>query len=140
MSLNDEQIVDIYKQIGKNVKQIRKERGISQLSLSLSIGHKAVGTISMAENLINKKHFNIEHLAKISKVLNVDICTFFQGIDCIIEEWEPIVYLCLRLDYSSSLQKCTKSGSNIENIGSNMPLYFNMLVFLIFLYLVLLVN
>ena len=85
MSLDDKQIEDIYKQIGKNVKQARKEKGISQLSLSLSIGHKAVGTISMAENLIHKKHFNIEHLAKISKVLDVDICRFFQGIDDIIK-------------------------------------------------------
>ncbi len=84
MSLNDEQVENIYKQIGKNVKQIRKEKDISQLSLSLSIGHKAVGTISMAENLINKKHFNIEHLAKIAKVLNVDICIFFQGVDDIV--------------------------------------------------------
>jgi len=86
MSLDSKQIEDIYKQIGRNVKQIRKERGISQLSLSLSIGHKAVGTISMAENLINKKHFNIEHLSKISKVLDVDICQFFQGIDEIIKD------------------------------------------------------
>ena len=38
----------------------------------------------MIENLINKKHFNIEHLAKISKVLDVDICKFFQGVDDIV--------------------------------------------------------
>ena len=39
----------IYKQIGINVKNARKTKNISQLALSLAIGHKAVGTVSMAE-------------------------------------------------------------------------------------------
>ncbi len=68
---------DIYRQIGKNVKLIRQKKNISQLELSLAIGHKAVGTISMAEICLNNKHFNIEHLIKIADVLEVDICEFF---------------------------------------------------------------
>ncbi|OCL96698.1 hypothetical protein AAX27_00330 [Aliarcobacter thereius] len=68
---------DIYKKIDQNVKKIRTSKNISQLALSLAIGHKAVGTISMAEFCINKKHFNIEHLVKIADVLEVDICEFF---------------------------------------------------------------
>jgi len=82
--LSDEKIEQIYKQIGQNVKKIRKEKGFSQLSLALAIGHKAVGTISMAEIYLNKKHFNIAHLAKIAKVLDVSICKFFEGVDEII--------------------------------------------------------
>lgn len=70
----------IYQKIGRNVKRIRSSKNISQLSLSLAIGHKAVGTVSMAELNINNKHFNIEHLVKISNVLEVDICDFFEGI------------------------------------------------------------
>jgi len=62
----------------KNVKRIRKEKGISQLELSLAIGHKAVGTISMAEICLNNKHFNIEHLLKIADVLEVGICEFLE--------------------------------------------------------------
>ena len=77
-SITDEKMLEIYKQIGQNVKRIRKEKGISQLELSLAIGHKAVGTISMAELCINKKHFNIEHLVKIADVLEVEICEFFK--------------------------------------------------------------
>lgn len=70
---------EIYKKIGSNVKKIRKSKGVSQLALSLAIGHKAVGTISMAELCINNKHFNIEHLVKIADVLEVDINEFFKN-------------------------------------------------------------
>lgn len=77
-TIDDSQMSAIYKQIGQNVKAIRKSKNISQLTLSLAIGHKAVGTVSMAELGINNKHFNIEHLVKIADVLEVDICEFFK--------------------------------------------------------------
>jgi transcriptional regulator with XRE-family HTH domain len=78
LTITDEKMLSIYKCIGKNVKKLRKSKNISQLALSLAIGHKAVGTISMAELCINNKHFNIEHLTKIADVLEVDICEFFK--------------------------------------------------------------
>ena len=78
--INNDQMKKIYQKIGLNVKRIRNSKNISQLALSLAIGHKAVGTISMAELGINNKHFNIEHLVKISDVLEVDICEFFEGV------------------------------------------------------------
>lgn len=78
--INEIKMQEIYKQIGRNVKKIREEKKLSQLALSLAIGHKAVGTISMAEIYHNKKRFNIEHLVKIADVLEVDICCFFKGI------------------------------------------------------------
>ncbi len=77
-SIDNDKMLEIYKQIGKNVKRIRKEKDVSQLALSLAIGHKAVGTVSMAELCIKNKHFNIEHLYKIADVLDVDICDFFK--------------------------------------------------------------
>lgn len=77
-TIDDNQISAIYKQIGQNVKNIRKSKNISQLTLALAIGHKAVGTVSMAELGINNKHFNIEHLVKIADVLEVDVCEFFK--------------------------------------------------------------
>lgn len=77
-TIDKKQMSAIYKQIGKNVKSIRKSKDVSQLSLALAIGHKAVGTVSMAELGINNKHFNIEHLVKIADVLEVDICEFFK--------------------------------------------------------------
>lgn len=71
---------EIYKQIGKNVKRIREKKGYSQLKLSLSLGHKAVGTVSNAELCLQNKHFNIEHLVKISTILDVPITDFFEDI------------------------------------------------------------
>ena len=75
------QMKEIYKQIGANVKHIRQGKNISQLTLALAIGHKAVGTISMAELGIQNKHFNIEHLIKIAQVLEVDVCEFLKNIE-----------------------------------------------------------
>lgn len=77
-SIDPAKMSEKYMQIGRNVKRVRKEKNITQLELALAIGHKAVGTISMAEICINGKHFNIEHLVRIADVLEVDICTFFQ--------------------------------------------------------------
>lgn len=79
-SICEEQMEEIYKKIGQNVKRIRTEKNVSQLSLSLAIGHKSVGTIAVAELYHNKKHFNIEHLIKIADVLEVDIAEFFKDI------------------------------------------------------------
>ena len=78
--INDAKMKDIYKQIGLNVKKERQAKKISQLALALAIGHKAVGTVSMAELCINNKHFNIEHLMKIAEVLDVNICDFFAEV------------------------------------------------------------
>lgn len=60
------------------IKKARNDRNISQLALSTAIGHKAVGTVSMAELYLNEKHFNIEHLVKIANVLDMDACEFFK--------------------------------------------------------------
>jgi len=79
-TITNEKILDIYKHIGMNVKRLRQDKKVSQLALALAIGHKAVGTVSMAELCINNKHFNIEHLVKIADVLEVDVCDFFKGI------------------------------------------------------------
>jgi len=78
--ITDEQIKQIYQTIGSNVKHIRQSKKVSQLALSLAIGHKAVGTVSMAELCTNNKHFNIEHLIKIADVLEVDVCDFFKNV------------------------------------------------------------
>ena len=78
-----ENIDKVYKIIGKNVKKLRNEKGLSQLDLAHLIGHKSVSIISLAEIYHKKQHFNIAHLIKISKVLNVEICEFFQGVESI---------------------------------------------------------
>ena len=64
--------------IFKNVANFRKAKNLSQLDLSLKLGHKSVSIVASAERFYKKKHFNIEHLIKISYILEVDICNFFK--------------------------------------------------------------
>ena len=70
----------LHRKIGENVKRIRQEKNISQLKLSYAMGYKSVSTISCAEIYHNKIHFNIEHLAKIAYILDVDIKDFFEDV------------------------------------------------------------
>lgn len=77
VDFSDDFIDNLYIEIGKNVKRIRMEKGLSQLQLAQSIGHKSLSIVSLAEIYHNKQHFNIEHLLKIAYVLEVDICEFF---------------------------------------------------------------
>ena len=69
---------EIHIRIGQNVAKLRKERGLSQLDLSLKIGHKSVSIVASAERYYKNKHFNINHLFKIAEVLEVDVCEFFK--------------------------------------------------------------
>ncbi len=69
----DEEIDIFYKKISSNVSKIRKQKGFSQLELALEIGIKSVAFYSNCENNRYNKHFNLEHLYKISKALKVDI-------------------------------------------------------------------
>jgi hypothetical protein len=39
----------------------------------MSMGYKSVSIVSMPEVVARNKHFNIEHLLKISKILDVEI-------------------------------------------------------------------
>jgi transcriptional regulator with XRE-family HTH domain len=64
----------VHRQIGKNIAELRKEKNISQLELSLKLGHKSVSIVASAERFYKKRHFNIEHLIKIAYILEVDIC------------------------------------------------------------------
>ncbi len=75
----EREIAELYQLIGKNVKRIRQAKDVTQMELGLALGHTGVGTVSVAEIYHNKKHFNIEHLYKIAKILEVDICEFFKS-------------------------------------------------------------
>lgn len=74
---NAEEIKEFYKKIAKNVARIRKSKNISQLELSLALGYQSVSLVAGAEAGYNKTHFNLEHLYKISKILEVEIIEFF---------------------------------------------------------------
>lgn len=67
-------LISFYKQIGLNVKRMREQRGVSQLELSNRLGYKSVSVISKAELCIENKHFNLEHLYRIAKELEIELC------------------------------------------------------------------
>ena len=73
ITFTDDEILTMYKAIGQNVKKYREEKGISQLQLSYAMGYKSVSLVSAAELASDGKHFNLEHLYKISKILDIKI-------------------------------------------------------------------
>ena len=70
---SNEELDIFYKKIGENVKRFRKEKNLTQMQLALSIEHNSVGHIAKAELYKYGKHFNLEQLYKISKVLDVKL-------------------------------------------------------------------
>ena len=77
IEFTEEEIKKFHNLISNNVKRIRKYKKITQLDLALTIGHKSMSTIGKIEAGLENKHYNIEQLYKISKVLEVNICEFF---------------------------------------------------------------
>ncbi|TWO30642.1 helix-turn-helix domain-containing protein [Campylobacter lanienae] len=71
--LSEKENLKAYKKIGQNVAKARKERNVSQLSLSLEMGYKSVSVVSFAEICLNGAHFNIAHLLQISKILGLPL-------------------------------------------------------------------
>lgn len=78
IEFTDNEILNFHHKITENIKRIRKEKGITQLDLALAIGHKSMSTIGKIESGLEGKHYNIEHLYKIAKVLDVKICDLFE--------------------------------------------------------------
>lgn len=71
-----EQVLDT---VSKNVLKYRKEKGLTQMQLALEIGMNGGAYLGRAEIRKDNHHFNIRHLAKISKILDIDICEFFKS-------------------------------------------------------------
>lgn len=78
---SDEELELFYKKIGSVVKKYRKEKNITQMQLALAINHTSVGHVAKAELYKYGKHFSLEQLYKISKVLDIKISTFFEDIE-----------------------------------------------------------
>ncbi len=55
--MEDLEIQEVHKNIGKSVAKYRKEKGLSQLELSLRLGHKSVSIVASAERFYKKKAF-----------------------------------------------------------------------------------
>ena len=74
----DKKTNEVHNMISANVVKYRKLKNYSQLQLALDIGLTGNAFIARAEKRTNNAHFNIEHLVKISEVLEVDISEFFK--------------------------------------------------------------
>jgi transcriptional regulator with XRE-family HTH domain len=70
---SDDEISLMYKKIGENVKKYREMKGMSQLQLSNAMGYSSVSLVSAAELYNDDKHFNLEHLYKIAKILEIEM-------------------------------------------------------------------
>ncbi|MDD2839060.1 MAG: helix-turn-helix transcriptional regulator [Sulfuricurvum sp.] len=75
---DDEEVQEFIKRIAANVKRIRLEKGVTQLALALMIGQKSAAFYANAENSAKDRRFNLEHLYKIAKALDVDVTEFFK--------------------------------------------------------------
>lgn len=70
---SEEEILNFYKKVSSNIRKFREKKGISQLELALDIGIKSVAFYSNCECNRYGKHFNLEHLYKISKRLEIPL-------------------------------------------------------------------
>ena len=75
LELFSEEILDL---VSENVVKYRKKKGLTQMQLALKIGMSGGAYLGRAEIRKDNHHFNIKHLAKIAKVLDVEICKFFE--------------------------------------------------------------
>jgi transcriptional regulator with XRE-family HTH domain len=75
--VKDEEVESFYKLVAQNVKRIRLEKNKPQIDLVLEMGLKSISFYSKCENSKSNHHFNMAHIFKIAKILNVDIKEFF---------------------------------------------------------------
>lgn len=77
--VSDEFIEEYYKQISQNVKKIRIQKQKTQEEVALAMGFTTATFYTNAESYKRGKHFNLEHLIKLSKILNVPLYKFFES-------------------------------------------------------------
>ena len=73
-----EEIENEYQTISESIKKHRLLKGLTQEQVALSMGFTTATFYTNAENYKQKKHFNLEHIIKISKILDLDICQLFK--------------------------------------------------------------
>ena len=74
LEIYSEQVLDT---VSANVKKYREEKGFTQMQLALEIGMSGGAYLGRAELRKPNHHFNIRHIAKIAKVLDIPIQDLF---------------------------------------------------------------
>jgi len=72
---SEEELAAFYLKIGTNVKKFRERRGMTQQALALAINHNSVGHVAKAELYKYNKHFSLEQIYKIAKILQISPST-----------------------------------------------------------------
>ena len=75
----EEEIARLHRTVSQNVRAHRTARHLSQLELAQAIGMKSAAFFGNAENNTHGKHFNLEHLYKIAKALNIPLTTLINS-------------------------------------------------------------
>lgn len=76
--VSDEELNNFYNTVAKNIKRLRRKKNKPQLDLVLEMGLRSTSFYSKCENAKDNHHFNLEHLYKISRSLDIDIEEFFK--------------------------------------------------------------
>lgn len=79
MKINKNDNKYIYVVVGRNIKRIRKSKGLTQVQLADLVQYNE-GTIANIENN-SYQTFSLEFIYVLSKKLDVPIIEFFKGID-----------------------------------------------------------
>lgn len=79
MKINKNDNKYIYVVVGRNIKRIRKAKGLTQVQLADLVQYNE-GTIANIENN-SYQTFSLEFIYVLSKKLDVPIGEFFKGID-----------------------------------------------------------
>ncbi len=66
--------------VSRNIEEIRESKGMTKLDVSRQLGFLYADHYSRMELRSNNKHFNIKHLYKLSKILDVPVCSFFEEV------------------------------------------------------------
>jgi len=70
---SDEDVEEFYTKVSQNIKNYRKKLELSQLLFSQNVGFNSVSFYCDCENRKNGKHFNLIHVVRIAKFLDVDV-------------------------------------------------------------------
>ena len=74
LELYSEQVLDT---VSANVKKYRELKGFTQMQLALDIGMSGGAYLGRAELRKKNHHFNIRHISKIAKILEINIEDLF---------------------------------------------------------------
>ena len=80
MPLKEKELTDVYLVIAKNIRKYRKKSKLTQKELALKSGY-SYAYIRRVEGPKCIKHFSIQTIYNLSKVLNIDIKELFKEND-----------------------------------------------------------